>query len=351
MKNGIAAKKIRLGRYPYTYVRTAVMKSLLFKESDYHKMLKMSFDEIAKFLQETNYKKEINDLATQYSGPDLLELALNRSLSYSMKKLAKISQNELRRVVLEYAMRWDIEDLKTIIRGKFTMTDQKLIAASLSAAGTLSMSFLMSLLQKSSIEEILKANGLVDYSSLGPAVKELNEGKSLSAVENTMDKWYYKRLIEFSMLLPKQGVLFRNFLIREIEVLDLLTIFRLKKVQYKKEAINFFLINPEGRIARLAEAENIEEAAKLLEGTSYKDMVEKGMREFRENNSLITLEAGLYKNLLRDASLLLHQHPLSVDVILGYMLAKDIEVRNLRLLIKGKQLGLGEEFIEKQLAY
>ena len=43
---------IKLGFYPYTYVRTAVMKSLLFKKEDYHKMLKMSFSEIEKFLQE-----------------------------------------------------------------------------------------------------------------------------------------------------------------------------------------------------------------------------------------------------------------------------------------------------------
>ena len=42
---------------------------------------------------------------------------------------------------------------------------------------------------------------------------------------------------------------------------------------------------------------------------------------------------------------------MSVDVILGFMLAKDLELRNLRMLIKGKQLGLSEEFIAKQLVY
>ena len=50
-------KKVRLGFYPYTYVRTTVMKSLLFKKEDYQKMLKMGFSEIAKHLQDSHYKK------------------------------------------------------------------------------------------------------------------------------------------------------------------------------------------------------------------------------------------------------------------------------------------------------
>ena len=83
-------KQIKLGHYPYTYVRTAVMKSLLFRKDDYQKMLKMGFSEIAKSMQESNYKKEIDVLAGEYSGADLLELALNRNLASSFKKLMRI---------------------------------------------------------------------------------------------------------------------------------------------------------------------------------------------------------------------------------------------------------------------
>ena len=120
-------KRIRLGSYPYTYVRTAVMRSSLFKGGDYNKMLKMSFSEIARFLQESHYKKEINDLAAQHSGADLLELALNRNLAESFKKLIRTSPNELGILIREYAKRKDIEDIKTILRGKFTNADEKII--------------------------------------------------------------------------------------------------------------------------------------------------------------------------------------------------------------------------------
>ena len=75
--NNQSRRKIRLGFYPYTYVRTNVMRTLLLKKEDYHKLLKMTFSEITRFLQDSVYKKEIDSLATQYSGADLLEIALN----------------------------------------------------------------------------------------------------------------------------------------------------------------------------------------------------------------------------------------------------------------------------------
>jgi|TARA_Y100000310_G_scaffold318480_1_gene372611 V/A-type H+-transporting ATPase subunit C len=349
-------KKLRLGFYPYTYVRTTVMKSLLFKKEDYHKMLKMGFSEIAKFLQESNYKKEINELSVEHSDADLLELVLNKNLSYSFKKLIRISSYELALLINEYAKRKDIEDIKTILRGKFTNTDEKLIRNSITAAGTLSLDFMTSLLKKESIEEVLKNNSIVEFSLLKDGLKALNEKKTLVNIENALDKYYYNHLIEFSRILPKQGDLFRNFLLKEVEILNILTLLRLKKVKFDKKAIPNFII-PTGnklkdtKIKSLADVGDLDELSRALEKTEYKNVVQKGIKEFEESNSLITLETELYQYLLKESILLLHQHPLSIDVILGFMFAKDIEIRNLRIIIKGKQLGLSEEFIENQLVF
>ena len=101
----------------------------------------------------------------------------------------------------------------------------------------------------------------------------------------------------------------------------------------------------------LAALEDLEALSKALEKTRYKDLIQKGIEEFNKSGSLIALEIELYKYLLKESVLLLHQNPLSIDAILGYMFAKDIEVRNLRIIVKGKQLGLSDEFIESQLIF
>ncbi|MCH8328932.1 MAG: V-type ATPase subunit [Nanoarchaeota archaeon] len=90
---------------------------------------------------------------------------------------------------------------------------------------------------------------------------------------------------------------------------------------------------------------------KVLESTQYGDAIKGGIEDLKSTGSLITIETELYKYLLKESILLLHQHPLSIDVILGFMFAKDIEIRNLRIIIKGKQLGLDNDFIEKQLVF
>jgi V/A-type H+-transporting ATPase subunit C len=351
----LETKKLKLGFYPYTYVRASVMKSLLFKKDDYGRMLKMSFSEIAKFLQESHYRNEINQLATEYSGSDLLELALNRNLANSFKKLLNISHPNLRLLINEYIKRKDIDDIKTILRGKLTGANEKEIKASITSAGTLSYDFLISLLKKESIREILRSNKLVDSSFFKEGIKELNEKRNLVAIENVLDRYYYSRLMQFSGILPKEGALFRSFLLKEVEVLNLLTLFRLKKEKFEKSAAKNFII-PTGQpkdslIRSLLDVDDLEELSRALEKTEYKDAILKGVDDFKKNSSLITLETNLYKHLLKQSILFMHQHPLTIDVILGYMFAKDIEVRNLKIIVKGKQLGLKEEFIESQLVF
>ena len=221
--------------------------------------------------------------------------------------------------------------------------------------GKLSFEFLTSLLKKDSIEEVLKSNKLIEFSLLEDGLKELKEKNTLAAIENAMDKYYYSHLIEFSKTLPRQGVLFRNFLRKEVEILNILTMLRLRKIKFEKKIVNDFIIPSDSltdsRTLELAGIEDLELLSEVLEKKGYKNAVRNGVEEFKKTGSLITLETELYKYLLSQSILLLHQHPLSVDVILGYMMAKDIEVRNLKMIIKGKQLGVDGQYIESQLVF
>lgn len=88
---------------------------------------------------------------------------------------------------------------------------------------------------------------------------------------------------------------------------------------------------------------------KLLEQSRFKSFVVEGLKYFADSGSLIRLELDLMVYLLRRSALLIHKHPLTVEVILGYMFAKENEVRNLKLLLKARQLGLPESFVEQQI--
>ncbi|MBI1969980.1 ATP synthase A1 subunit C, partial [Candidatus Woesearchaeota archaeon] len=341
-------RKIKLGFYPYTYARVSAMKGKLIKPEDYQKLLKMRPGEITKFLEELEYKKEIDALGVQYTGADLLERALNMNLAMAYEKLRRISPPELRALIDAYLRRKDVWNIKTILRGKFVGEKPGEIKKLLMPAGTYSIAFLEGLAEKESMKDIIFA---LNIPALKAAYSAFEKNKDIFALENLLDHGYYTEMLEFTKQLPKQGKLFAAFLRKEIDVLNITNLFRLKRAGIEKDKIMQYLFFPGEELTmrtvkRLLDL-SIEELFKELEKLNFEKIVRK-LEQEREK-SLVSLELELKKNLLDEAVLLLHQHPLSVNVILGYMFAKEVEIKNLKTIIKGKQLGVEERFIERCL--
>src|SRR3989344_437296 len=129
---------IRLGTYPYTYARASAMKSKLIQKDQYQKLLKMSVSEIAKFLQETEYKREIDELAVSQLGIHHVERALNKNLVRAFRKLKRIAEGNLRILIEEYLRKKDISNLKAIFRGKFTKAEEGYVDSLLIPVGQFS---------------------------------------------------------------------------------------------------------------------------------------------------------------------------------------------------------------------
>ena len=187
---------------------------------------------------------------------------------------------------------------------------------------------------------------------LDRALKHLKEHNSLLFVENLLDHSYLDFVLGFTQRIPVQGALFKDFLEYEIDVLNVKTILRLKAVGVKEVDINEHLfysgkVLHRGKLQELLKTD-FSGVLELLSKTAFKHVVS-SLKGSAEKSDFTLLELGLDNYLLKTASRLLHQHPLSVDVILGFLFAKDIEVRNLRTMIKGKQLKLENQFIEQQL--
>ena len=345
----VEKKKVHLGIYPYTYVRTVVMRSLLFKSADYQKMLKMSFSEIARFLQDSQYKAEIDQLASKYHGAALVEQALARNMTHMLDKLKRISPGELGSLIIIYLKRYDVYNIKTLIRAKFTKASEEAFGSLLIPVGNLSRERLKELFQKDSVETIVREAKIAPLKHVESALSIFQKEKNLFEIENALDRAYYTELISFLKQLPEEGKLFREFLETEIEVTNVLTVLRLKKENKGKDAIKGQLFHAERSIllSSLLDAKDLDEAVAIVEKLfpAAKDAA----RKYQEQKSLIPVETSLYNYLLRKSLLLQHQHPLSVDVILGYLFAKEMEMRNLNVLVKAKQMKMDESFIEEQL--
>ncbi len=343
---------IALGKYPYTYARVSVMRSFLLGKEDYHKLMKMNVNEIASHLQSSQYRREIDELAVRFNGVQLMELALNRNLANTWAKLKKISPPGLRVVIAAYLLRVDVWNVKTIVRAKYTKMPFDQLQPMLLPGGFLNEKKLADLAKKESVDEILKSLGFIDYSHFAKALESFRETKSLAEVENALDRFYYSAMEEFANRLPSEGRLFRGFLEAERDVSAIMAVLRLKRANTPAKDVERYVTAPataKALIKKMVASQSAAEAAKLLEQSRFRAFVENGVKEFLASGSLIRLELDLSRQLLKRSVLLIHQHPLTVDVILGYMFAKEVEVRNLKLLLKARQLRIGDEFAEQQL--
>src|SRR5512137_1670171 len=107
------------GNYSYACARVKAKKSLLLTKDNYPKLLMMDLNEIGRFLGETQYNVEMTELASRYEGVNLIELGTSRNLARMYNGVLSFTKGELRDMIAGYLERWDVWNLKTVLRGKY----------------------------------------------------------------------------------------------------------------------------------------------------------------------------------------------------------------------------------------
>jgi len=153
--------KIHVSFYPYTYVRVMAMKGKLYKKQDYNKILKMQGNEIAKYIEEGEYKDDINELAKEYEGYELVEQALYTNFIRSIQKLERISSKELKYLLHVYLKKFGVYNLKTIIRAKAVNQQRAETEKMLLPIGVISKEKLLNLFEEESIAKIQPTKAVV----------------------------------------------------------------------------------------------------------------------------------------------------------------------------------------------
>jgi len=327
--------------YAYIVARTKVMKSRLLKAEDFRKLLNMSFDEIVRFLEETEYRKEIDEVGYKYSGPRLLDYALASNLARTYRKILQVSFGEARDLIREYLKRWDVWNVINIIRGKNAGVQPEVIEETLVPAGEFSEEYLKSLIVKEVDEIIKEMEGTPYYEALSKI-----GSAPMNVVEDEMYKAYYRKIVEMPAR-EFETKLFINFIKMEIDIRNIKTILRLKIEGASTEEIleriipgGYELTEDEAR--KLA-AMSFEEISKSLEGYWFWREVENVTEELSE------IEVNFDKAWISAIAKRASNYPLSVLPVLQYMVLKKVEVDDLRILGWGKYYGLPNEEIEKQM--
>jgi len=339
------------GNYPYVTARVRAKRSALLPEDVYGRLLQMEIPEIARLLGEREYKAEMLALGGRYSGVDLIETATSRNLAKVYNEIYDFCEGDLRAIVGRYLDRYDLQNVKTIVRSKTYGASAAEVEEDLVPAGSFPLEFLRELIESKTLDEAFRRLEDTIYAqALAGLGAKASEVTDWSGWEDRVSSIYYSELLASIPPSTEANRLMRQFVQTEIDIVNLKTLLRVwaAKASFKRE---IFL--PGGRemtVEDLEEMMMLEKAALMarLSETSFYESIA-GDLERVEATGVGALLRKVEKVHLIEAARYSHLHPLSILPILDFIVRKDREVQNIRLIARGKESGLSTEVIRELL--
>jgi ATP synthase A1, C subunit len=337
----------------YVCTRMRVRKAKLIPREEYQRMLNMSLPEITRIIEETSYKQEIDELGTTFKGIDLLEVALSWNLAKEYQRIIAITPGTLKQFTRAYLRYWDIQNVLTILRGKMQGVKSGKIKEVLVPAGSLDKVVLDRLLNEDGPDRVIDAlKGKRFYPVLAREYPAAKESGSFARMENELYKQFYAELIAETSGGDAGGRLFLAFIRLDIDVKNILTLFRLRADNLGEDAKEMYI--PGGTItaADFALVHTVKEYREFVDQLKSKvhtaPVVEllKGIETERPVHEVASL---LVRVQMEQMEKLSKRNPFSIYPILVYLEKKKYEVANLRALARGKESKLPSEIIGKYL--
>jgi V/A-type H+-transporting ATPase subunit C len=346
--------------YGYGNARTRGMKSHLLGAVFFEEL--MSASDLSKMIQlmlGTEYGPDLEARLIQGHTPAVVDDALKDNMVRTFDKIMGFINDEAKLLSVTLLGRWDLFNIKTIIRGKHMKLKPETIIDSLLPVGEMTQ---VELRELAGLEDVLAVNDTlwtwgVPYSiPLRESVQEYLQENDLSVLELSLDRYYSQWASKRLTSRRANYKLARMILGLQVDSTNLVTAFRLLKADTTDmEVERFFLPGgvhvTEELFLTLTSLSDVDEVIDALKGTPYSTQLEKVLVAYLDANSIAVLERALEDYVMRKALGSGFGDPLGFGVMVSYLYAKQNEVTNLRIIIKGNAVGMPPDRMRKELIF
>jgi V/A-type H+/Na+-transporting ATPase subunit C len=341
-----------LSMFPYTYpnARVRARTGRLFTEKEFSEIVESQNIEEVK-----NYLRSVPDYA-KYIDQYPLEKALDTQLAETYDLIARITPDNSKEVFQFLLKKWDIRNIKSIVIAK---------EAGLSSEETLNLIVpfgaltdkLDSLIEAETVTEVLNALEGTEYPKiLEDAIPIYNETGLLLPLESSLDKYLLENLLRASATPEDDNTsLLHNYIGTMVDVANIKIIIRAKADDLKYEDIEAYMISDgyqirEWKLKELMEAEDVAGVVNGLEGTDYAPMLSDAMSDYTETNSMASFENALDSHVAKTAKRISLKNQFGIGPMIGFLNRKESEVKNLKIIARGKrEEGFSTSMIKEML--
>lgn len=342
--------------YSYINARIRGMKGRLFKASEYEELFVMhDLSSVILFLSNSAYGRFI--LGAEKAGINEIEEALRRDLSDTLKKIYDIAEGDIKRLLEILFGRWDVYNIKTILRGRHINMTSEDIMPLLIATGALSESLLKELCLQEDIKGI--ADALITWRSpygyaIQEGIKEYRESNDISSIELRLDKSYFDDSLKKLNKKREADYYVYSMLSYQIDMLNIVSSLRmLKDERLKIFADEYFIEGGEAfskeLYKKVMNEKGLEAGLRLLNTIRFRQKFKFTKEAFFEIADLPEMERRLEMGILKNAISISLKDPLNISLIIGYIWKKINEVINLRLILRGKLVEMPESRLREMV--
>lgn len=338
----------------YLNTRLHAMRAQFLSRREYETILALpDLSSIASALRETPYGQFIESTGGEVPEAARIEEALRRNVSQTLARLLAISSGDCAEGVRLVLGRWEVQAVKTVLRGLVSGASPAEILSSLVPTG---------LHDEAALEEMCRqadpralAELMVTWREplgrpLLRALPSFREPRDLAILESALDRCWFeqaaKRLREIQPSSPGEDAL-SLFVSLSVDTTNLMTV--LKEVEDRIVPVNRDRnLLPGGRIFDRNTLDRIRASPTLAEA-----LQEAGRSLFRRPLAalpapaegipfLAVVERQLERVLLRASRGLARVDPLGWGPLVSFLLDKLREVRNLRMIVRARLVDLPE---------
>jgi len=346
----ILLRVIEIANYAYTNSRIQVMSSRIIPEEKLKEMIEASsLAEVVAALETTEYSPYLREMMEERS--EAIERALNRHTADAYREVATMVPMNLKKILVILLRKWDVYNIKLILRGVYAQRSPDDIRADLVSVGELDPSKINELAEARSLEEVISNLDGTPYSHLVESLQLFDQTRNLTVIEARLDNILYEDAWKdaTSQPLDENLLALKNYLATNIDVVNLKFLFRAKKDGLPAGSIESYLVRggglQESLIKGILEVDTVDNVVAALEVTKYYQPVLVAVPEYESTGSILPIELALDGYLVKVGKDISITQPFGIGPAIGYLSMKEMEIRNVRTLARGIEAGLSPDEI------
>ena len=353
--------------FDYGNARVRAMKTWLMPGRDLENLAAIeSLPGLIAALTHTAYRKPIEGALASLEGLDCISTALRNDLVNTLGKIRCFYQNHAGDLVAISLRRFDVHNLKAVLRGLARHLSPGEILLTVLPVGDIHNELLSDLARASTAREAIDLLASMRLAIAQPLMRLRSErpGTGVPEMELALERWYYQDAKRILASLSGESIVLAAALDMELDLTNLLTVFRFVNAPAEWKSLRewvgsndlrILLLGP-GKIGfdllvRTGEQDSLDAAVETLAGTSFAPALRDGLAAYHQTFRLSDIEKSLRRFRLQWMKGLIPKDSLGMGLVLGYISLKTNEIDNIRWIAQAIHLGLKTDEIQANLAF